>query len=361
MKIKTVPILSVTVLLFAAAAVAAQAQTANRFTSRDVAFTGAGGLQLHGTLVLPVGARGKVPGVLLLPGSGPTDRNGNQPPQLITDLLKQIAERLANDGYASLRFDKRAAHVNAGTFPKDVAAFDDFFSWDKFVGDARAGLDFLKAQPEINQKQTVLAGHSEGGIIAMQVAHDLEGKPNPPAALILLSSPGRTLGAITIDQVYASLKRSNVTGAAAKPYEDYLPRAIDQVIKDATVPPNPPQGLAPLFSPGALKLLQVEFAFDPAKVLPTYSGPVLVVQGEKDIQISPVKDFPVLQSALKERKHGTYKALVVLSASHNFKHVENENAEAGFTGPVVPQALDAISDWLKQTLKRSSFVSDAQP
>ena len=188
--------------------------------------------------------------------------------------------------------------------------------------------------------------------VGHRFAHDLEGKPNAPAALILLSTAGRNFGALVTDQVAASLKRNNVTGAAAKPYEDYVPRAIDQVIKQGTAPPNPPQGLGPLFNPSALKLLQVEFALEPASLLSAYTGPVLVIQGEKDIQISPTKDFPVLQSTLKQRKKGTYKALVVLTASHNLKRVENENAEPGFTGPVVPNALSTISDWLKQTLKK---------
>ena len=354
MKLQFTILLFVAVAAFAAATnCSAQAQTAtNKFIEREVTFAGAGGFQLHGTLLLPAAVKGKVPGVLLLPGSGPTDRNGNQPPQLVTDLLKQIAERLAADGYASLRFDKRAALVNASTWPKDINALSDFFSYDKFVGDARAGLDFLRSQPEINPKQTVVAGHSEGGLFAMQLAHDLEGKPNAPAALMLLSTAGRSFAALITDQVFASLKRSNVTGDAAKPYEDYLPRAIDQVIKQGTAPPNPPQGLAPLFNPSALKILQVELAIDPVNLLATYSGPVLVVQGEKDIQISPTKDFPVLQSALKQRKKGTYRAALILSASHNLKHVEDENREPGFTGPAVPQALDTISDWLKQTLKR---------
>src|SRR5262245_26375553 len=330
-----------------------QAQTAaNKFTEREVTFAGAGGLELLGTLTLPAGRAGKVPGVLLLPGSGPSDRNGNQPPQLITDLLKQIAERLAADGYASLRFDKRATRGYLSSWPKDVAALNDFFSWDNFVGDARAGLAFLQTQPEINSKQTVIAGHSEGAMIAMQIAHDLDGKAYAPAGLILLSSPGRTLGAVLTEQVYAGLKRGGVTGDAAKPYEDYLPRAIDQIIKDGTVPPNPPQGLAGIFPPSALKLLQIELAFDPAKVLSAYTGPVLVIQGEKDIQISAARDFPLLHSGLKQRKRGTYKALVVPSASHNLKKVENENVEPGFAGPVVPQALDNISEWLGQALRR---------
>src|SRR5688500_9758350 len=79
----------------------------------EVSFTGAGGLKLNGTVLLPSGGRDqKFPAVLLLPGSGPTDRNGNQPPVLVTDLLKQIADRLAAEGIASLRFDKRSAHVH---------------------------------------------------------------------------------------------------------------------------------------------------------------------------------------------------------------------------------------------------------
>ena len=338
-------------LLVASAVLVAKvdAQTTSQFTEREVTFNGAGGFQLRGTLVLPSATKGKVPGVLLLPGSGPSDRNGNQPPQLVTDVLKQIAERLAADGFASLRFDKRAAAVYVSTWPKDMAAMNNFFSYDAFLGDARAGLDFLRSQAEINPKQTVVAGHSEGALFAMQLAHDLEGKANAPAALILLSGAGRPYGPLVTDQVYASLKRNNVTGAAAKPYEDYLPRAIDEVIKTGTAPADPPPGLAPLFNPSALKLLQVEFALDPVSLLSAYSGPVLVIQGEKDIQISPTKDFPLLQSTLKERKRGTYKAVVVLTASHNLKRVENENVEPGFTGPVVPNVLATISDWLKQT------------
>src|SRR5437016_3599369 len=129
------------------------------FKEREVTFAGVGGLSLHGTLLLPSATKGKVPGVLLLSGSGPTGRNGDQPPLLVTGLLKQIAERLAKDGFASLRFDKRAAPGYASFWPTDVAQQNDFFSWDSFVGDAKAGLAFLQAQPEVDSKRTVMAGH----------------------------------------------------------------------------------------------------------------------------------------------------------------------------------------------------------
>jgi pimeloyl-ACP methyl ester carboxylesterase len=345
-------LLDVLIITLASFAVAHAQITTNKSTEREVTFAGAGGFQLRGTLVLPSGTKGKVGGVLLLSGSGPTDRNGNQAPQIVTDLFKQIAERLAADGYASLRFDKRATHGYASLWPKGVAALNDFFSWDNFLGDARAGLAFLQMQPEVNSKQTVIAGHSEGALIATQMVHDLDGKSGAPAGLILLSAPGRTLGAVLTEQINASLKRGNITGDAAKPYQENLQLAIDQVIKNGTTPASLLPGLAPLFPPSALKLLQVELALDPARVLSAYSGPVLVIQGEKDIQVSPVNDFPLVQAALKQRQHGTYKAVVVLSASHNLKKVENENSEPGFAGPVVPQVHDTISDWLKQTLKR---------
>ena len=352
MKTKPIPVIVLAMVLIVSGAVrASNNQTATaqgNYTEREVTFTGAGGLQLHGTLMLPANRKGKVPGVLLMPGSGPTDRNGNQPPAMTTDLLKQIAERLATEGFASLRFDKRAAHIYLNSFPPTVAAQNDFFSWESFIGDAKAAFAFLQAQPEVNARRTFLAGHSEGAMFAMQLANDFNRAPNAPAGLILLSSPGRTLATIIVEQVDASLKRSGVTGDAAKPYDDYMQLAINQLAKDGTIPLNPPQGLAGLFPPSAAKLLHIELSFDPAKVLSGYSGPVLVIQGEKDIQISPARDFPILQATLKARKRGTYEAVIVLSASHNLKQVKNENTEAGFAGPVAPEALDKIVLWLRK-------------
>src|SRR5262245_24748089 len=96
----------------------------------EVSFTGEGSLTLHGTLVLPPGAEGRVPALLLLPGSGPTDRDGNQPPMLVTDLLQQVADALASAGVASLRFDKRAAHVHASDWPTELAAQQSFFAYE---------------------------------------------------------------------------------------------------------------------------------------------------------------------------------------------------------------------------------------
>ena len=160
--------------------------------SREVTFTGAGGLVLQGTLLLPAAQPGtKTPAMLLLAGSGPTDRDGSSP--LVGDvtgdgLLKQIATRLAAAGIATLRYDKRATKGYAAHFPKDPAGLNAFFSWKNFVDDAQAGMDFLRVQSQIDPARVGVLGHSEGGMIAIQLG--AKSTTTRPAALVLVGTPG---------------------------------------------------------------------------------------------------------------------------------------------------------------------------
>ena len=356
MKLRNLSGLVLLVLLFPSASKVHQASPLREpaggvsASEREVTFTGAGGLFLHGTLVLPAGAKARVPGVLLLAGSGPTDRNGNAP-SIVIDLLKQIAERLGKEGYASLRFDKRATAGYAKFWPGEVAQQNDFFSWDSFVGDAKAALACLQTQPEVDGKRVVVAGHSEGAMIATQIGRDLQSAPHVPAGLILISAPGRPGGVILSEQITMGLQRNRVPAEVARRYSDYVDLAIKQIQRDGTIPPNPPTGFGVeyLFPASAAKLMQVEMGFDPTRVLPIYEGPVLVLQGEKDIQVSAARDTPLLDAALKRRKRGVFEVFIVPSASHNLKKVDNENVDLGATGPVVPEALDKIGSWMRRT------------
>src|ERR1700733_14331833 len=118
-------------------------------TEREVNFVGAEGTTLSGTLEVPAHFEA-CPALVLLAGSGPTDRDGNQPPGLITDLLKQIADGLAEKGVVTLRFDKRGMYANRAEKPKDTGKFGEFFSWENFVGDAESAYRFLRQQPEVD-------------------------------------------------------------------------------------------------------------------------------------------------------------------------------------------------------------------
>ena len=105
---------------------------------RAIKFPGAGGIELGGTLMLPgIAASKRVPGVVLIAGSGPTDRDGNNPlvPERI-DLLRQVAERLAEAGIASLRYDKRGIGQSTRA-PNTVAGAEAFFAWENFIGDVQ--------------------------------------------------------------------------------------------------------------------------------------------------------------------------------------------------------------------------------
>lgn len=313
----------------------------------QVTFKGAGGLVLQGTLLQPDTTKGPVPAVLLLPGSGPTDRDGNQLPTVATNLLKEFAETLSANGFATLRFDKRATKAYVASFPKDVKAQNDFFAWDKFVGDAKGALRFLGSQKGVDPKRLFIIGHSEGSMIAGQIGHDLNGKPGCPAGLVLMGAPGRTLGPVIREQVLASLNRAKMAAEAQKPYVSYLDEAIALISQGKDPPPNPPMGLGALFPPSAIKLMQSYFTNDPAITASSFSGPVLIVQGQKDIQVLARKDTPRLLAALKARKKGQVEAFIVPSASHNLKQVKDENVEPGFTGPVVPTAIEKVVGWLK--------------
>src|SRR5205085_6509368 len=134
-------------------------------------------------------------------GSGPTDRNGNQPPALTTDLLRQIADILAAEGIASFRYDKRGMSANRATMPKDHAEWPGFFDWPQFVGDARAAFATLAGQPDVVPDRVGVLGHSEGGILALELGSGGEGPR--PRVLVLAATPGRPLGQVMHAQLSA--------------------------------------------------------------------------------------------------------------------------------------------------------------
>src|SRR5947209_10820959 len=87
-------------------------------SQRDITYPGVGGITLAGTLVIPAHQKGtRVPGVIIVAGSGPTDRNGNQGGGVTTNLYNQLADQFAQQGIASLRYDKRAVAARS-SFPR---------------------------------------------------------------------------------------------------------------------------------------------------------------------------------------------------------------------------------------------------
>lgn len=323
-------------------------EDAQGFVEEQIRFAGTDGFELRGTLLLP---REEVPekgfaALLLLPGSGPTDRDGNQPPFLVTNLLKTTAERLAEAGIATLRFDKRAAHVYMAEWAeKDVEALNAFFGWDHFVGDAAAAYRVMVGREEVDGSRAGMFGHSEGGLIALCSARVLRAEGVDVAGLVLAGTAGRRLDVVMRDQLARQVSRD----AEGEAFLEEFMRAAEAVRETGRPPEDLSVHLRMLFPPSAMDVLRAYFTVDPIAHARAYPGPVLVINGEMDVQVLAEKDFVLLRDALAERGEGSVEAVIVERASHNFKRVERME-DPGIFGPVVEEFLDAVVEWAERVL-----------
>ncbi|WP_350446550.1 alpha/beta fold hydrolase [Pseudomonas solani] len=227
---------------------------------------------LHGTLLRPK-TDAPVPVALLLAGSGPTDRNGNNPMGGRNDSLKKLAELLARNGIASVRYDKRGIAASQAAGPDERQ-----LSVDLYVADAVAWGHKLKADPRFSR--LVLIGHSEGALIASLAA------PGAGAdALVSIAGSARPIDALLREQLQQRLPpplmaRSDEILASLK--------AGHQVLRV-------PKPLLVLYRPSVQPYLISLFAKDPAAAFTAVKVPALIVQGSHDIQVS-VGDARALQA-----------------------------------------------------------------
>lgn len=312
--------------------------------SESLSWTGAGGAPLAGTFTRPVGTA-RAPALLLIQGSGPTDRDGNQRPHLVSNLLKDTADILSRLGIATLRYDKRGMGAVSGTLPTDPQVLLDFVRWEHFVGDAEAALGVLRAQDGIDAGRIGIFGHSEGGLIALDLA--ASGRI-APAALVLAATPGRPLAALLRDQLGRMARRQGAPEPVVAAILDESDRIIAHLIETGQYPAQIHPGLAALY-PAYLRLFwRSVAALDPAALAMRCPGPVLVIGGERDIQVSAERDLAMLAAGLGRRSGpGTSHRLVVLAdASHNLKPVAGD--ESGFGGPLHAGYGPALAGWLAE-------------
>jgi pimeloyl-ACP methyl ester carboxylesterase len=232
--------------------------------SIEITADGPGG-RLAGTLERAEAPRATA---LILPGSGPTDRNGNNPFGLNTDTYRLLAEALAAMGITTARIDKRGLGGSAGD-PNAV-------SLDAYRADTRAWLDALDAPAGV-----WVIGHSEGALLALD-AHALPGV----CGVILLTPPGRPLAAVMRDQI------------GAGPLGGFLLPSYDMAMQGLMAGKAPdlstmPPALAALFSPLTRDYMTELAVHDPATTLAEVAVPALIIHGAADIQVPPSEARPL--------------------------------------------------------------------
>ncbi len=333
--------------MLVAAAMMVQSTGKAASVEQTISFTGHGGVPIAGTLVLPASASADhpVPAMLLIQGSGPTDRDGNQPPNFQTDLLRQLAEVLADEDIATLRFDKRGLYANRSSMPTRQEELPAFFSWSAFVGDAAAGFAFLAAHPAIASGRIGVLGHSEGGLIALDLANKNQRQPK---VLILAATAGRPMGKIIQDQLSAALERQHATAEQRQFFLNDDQRIRSEILATGKVPPDVPPGLAALYPSYLGPFYKSQLVLDPVALAANFKGPILVINGAADTQVSATRDAARFSSGLASRKDGS-EIFTPAAVSHNLKTVAN-NDDPGIAGNLDTRVKDVIVSWLKTAL-----------
>lgn len=316
-----------TLILAAIAAVALPCAAFAAPISSEVEISG-GLAPLKGTLLKPEGARRGTPVVVILAGSGPTDRDGNNPLGVKGATYRLLAEGLAAEGIASIRVDKR------GMFASGPAAADPNQVFvDQLAADALAWA--AKARAETGASCAWLAGHSEGALVALIAGQSGDGV----CGLILISGGGRPLGVVLREQLQA-----NPANAPLLPQALSAIDALEAGKTVDTVGMHP--ALMPLFNPAVQPFLISLFAKDPAKLAAAYRGPMLIVQGSTDIQV-PVEDANRLKAAQPKAR------LVVLEGVNHLLKVAPADRAGNLATygdpdlPLAPGVAPAIAGFIK--------------
>ena len=279
---------------------------------------------LHGTLLMPA-VRGPVTAALIIAGSGPTDRNGNQP-NLHNDSLKLLAEGLSQRGIASLRFDKRGI-AESRTAGREEARmrienlFEDVEKW----------LRLLARTPRISN--IVVIGHSEGALVGTFAV-----LRSRAIGLVVIAGPGVRASEL--------LRTQLVNSDLPKRFKNEGTQIIESLVARRRVKWVSPE-LKPLFRPSVQSYLMSWFLFDPVLELSALKIPVLAVQGTHDLQID-------ITHALKLKRAGPHVAVAwIADMNHALKAAPRERLAnfATYNQPQLPLAeglVDTIVSFIHQ-------------
>lgn len=269
------------------------------------------------------------PVVVVIPGSGPTDRDGNNRLGVTAATYRLLAEALAEKGVSTIRIDKRGMFGSRAAIanPNNVTIAD-------YAADARAWA--RKAREVSGARCAWLAGHSEGALVALAAGQI----PAEVCGVIVIAGMGRKFGAVLREQL-----RANPANA---PYLEAAEKALGEIEAGRRVDSSTlPAPLRPLFHDAAQPFLIDLASHDSARLAASLTVPLLIVHGAKDIQVAR-SDAEALAAAQPAAT-----LAVVPGVNHVLKAVEGDDRAANLAAyadpslPVAPAVVEAIAGFVK--------------
>lgn len=297
---------------------------------------------LSGTLTLPKGA-GPFPAAVLIHGSGPNDQDESYGPN---KTFKDLAWGLASRGIAVLRYTKRTRQYGAQMM-HDPAGLT---VRQETIDDARSAVALLATMHEIDAAHIFVVGHSLGGYLAPRIATG----DNQIAGLVLLAGSARPLEDMVIEQIKFE---TSIAGASAAPQGQKAladAEADKRAIEDPNLKPGTMLRLAGSQVPSEY-FLDLR-GYDPPKMAASLTIPMLILQGERDIQVR-MTDFNLWKAGLASHKNVTFKSYP--AATHLFMPGTGPGTPAEYNTPNHVEA-DVIADIAAWIHRESGAVSPAK-
>lgn len=305
---------------------AADTASAEANVESPVSLAASGG-SIQGSLLLPRSAA-KLPVVLLVAGSGPTDRDGNSRGAAgRNDSLKLLANALAAAGFASLRYDKRGIAASAGAMGREAD-----LRFETYVQDAAAWARQLADDARFSG--VAIVGHSEGSLIAMLATRQAR-----IAAFASIAGPGSPASTLLRVQLLGKLPPELVER------NERILRDLEAGMPVDEVPPS----LAALYRPSVQPYLMSWFKYTPAVEIGKLAMPVAIFQGDTDIQV------PVSEATLLAQGQPAAELHIVAGMNHVLKAAAADRASqlAPYANPALPIApglVVPLVDFLRRAM-----------
>ncbi|MFK7832387.1 MAG: alpha/beta hydrolase family protein [Winogradskyella sp.] len=286
------------------------------YTENELAIT----KWIDGTLLTPNNS--KQPNLaIIIAGSGPTNRNGNQN-FLKNNSLKKLAIALTDNGVATFRYDKRIVkQIKQNNVNKNMM-FDDF------VSDASEVIAYFKSQDSYNKIYVI--GHSQGSLVGMLSAKD------QADGFISLAGAGNNIGDVIIEQI----------AKTAPMFNDDTKRVIDS-LKAGKTTTDYPVALASIFNADLQPFMINWMSHNPSEIIKDLDIPILIINGTKDLQVS-VKEAEVLKAANTESQ-----LVIIENMNHVLFEIEGDDLENSKSynesfRKVSPLLIESITSFMQQ-------------